>query len=136
MRKKTGLGVLVLLAALQLAPVTRDNPPVRSDFTGPPAVREILVRSCYDCHSNETRWPWYSRFAPVKFLVAHDVAEGRSKLNFSDWGTYDRARRAKLGGEIIEAVEKRGMPPFQYVLIHGDAKLTGSELRILRSWQE
>ena len=135
MAKKIGLAVLALLVLLQLVPVDRENPPVRSDFAGPPEVREILVRSCYDCHSNATRWPWYSRVAPISFLVAHDVDEGRAELNFSDWGAYDQARRAHLGAEILEAVEKGKMPMPVYVLMHGEAKLSGSELQTLRGWR-
>ena len=136
MKKKIVLGVVALLVLMQLIPVKRTNPPVTADFDGPAAVHAVLARSCYDCHSNETRWPWYSRVAPMKFLVGHDVSEGRSKLNFSDWGTYDQAKRAKLGGEIIEETEKSDMPPFQYLLIHRDARLTAGDLRTLRAWQD
>ena len=133
--KKIGWLALLVLAALQFVPVERENPPVRGDFDGPPAVHEILQRSCYDCHSNEVRWPWYSRVAPISFLVARDVREARAELNFSDWRTYDTARRAKLGADIIEEIEKRKMPLPLYVIVHGDAKLSGSELQTLRDWR-
>ncbi len=135
MAKKIGLAVLALLVLLQFVPVERANPPVRGDFDGPPEVREILVRSCYDCHSNLTRWPWYSRVAPISFLVAHDVEEGRGKLNFSEWGTYGQAERAHQGAEILEVLEKSEMPLPIYVLLHGEAKLSGSELQTLRGWR-
>lgn len=134
MAKKIGWAVLAVLALMQLVPVARDNPPVTADFDGPAPVRAILARSCYDCHSHETRWPWYSRVAPVKFLVAHDVAEARQKLDFSRWGGYDPAKRARLIGEISEEVEKGAMPPAQYLWMHGDARLSGDDLRTLRSW--
>ncbi|MBE0568019.1 MAG: heme-binding domain-containing protein [Krumholzibacteria bacterium] len=135
MKRKIGLFVVAVLVGLQFVPVDRGNPPIRSDFSGPAEVKEILQRSCYDCHSNETRWPWYSRVAPVSFLVAGDVKEGREHLNFSDWGAYDGAARAKLGAEVLEVVEKREMPLPIYVLLHGEAKLTGSELTTLRGWR-
>lgn len=134
MARKIGLLALVVLAALQFVPVDRSNPPVRSDLDAPAAVKDILRRSCYDCHSNETTWPWYSRVAPMSLLVAHDVEEGRHELNFSEWGAYDQAKRAHLSGEIMEAIEKGKMPLPMYVLIHGDAKLSGSELQTLRAW--
>lgn len=133
--RKIAVVLAVVLVALQFVPVGRENPPVLNDFAGPPAVKEILQRSCYDCHSNQTRWPWYARVAPVSFLVARDVRKGREELNFSDWGAYDRARRAQLGAEILEAVEKREMPLPAYVLLHGQAKLSGSELTTLRGWR-
>ncbi len=135
MARKIGWLAVLVLAALQFVPVTRDNPPVRGDFDGPPEVREILVRSYYDCHSNETAWPWYSRVAPISFLVAGHVEEARAELNFSEWRTYDRARRAKAGADILEQVEKREMPLPMYVIIHGQAKLSGSELQTLRDWR-
>lgn len=126
-------GVLLLLA--QFIPVERDNPPVRGDFDGPAEVRDILVRSCYDCHSNTTRWPWYSKVAPMSWLVAHDVSEGREELNFSEWRTYDPQRRAHLAAEMLEMVEQREMPLPIYILLHGEAKLTGTELHTLHEWR-
>ena len=135
MAKKIGLAVLALLVLLQFVPVDRENPPVPGDFDGPPAVRDILVRSCYDCHSNLTRWPWYSRVAPISFLVAHDVEEGRSKLNFSQWGTYGQAERAHQVAEIQEVIEEGEMPLPIYLLMHGEAKLSGGDLQTLRGWR-
>lgn len=134
--KKRGIVALAVVAlALQLVPVDRSNPPVRSDFDGPPEVREILVRSCYDCHSNETVWPWYARVAPVSWLVARDVHAGRRELNFSEWGAYDRRRRGKLAVEMLEEIEGRKMPLPVYIYLHPEAKLTGSEIRTLRAWR-
>ena len=75
------LGILVVLLAIQLVPVQRSNPPVEAEVPAPENVRTILRRACYDCHSNETVWPWYSRIAPVSFLVASDVHEARAKMN-------------------------------------------------------
>ena len=72
-----------LLVALQLVPIDRDNPPVDFDMPAPSAVKSILKRSCYDCHSHETRWPWYGYVAPVPWLLAYNVAEARSELNLS-----------------------------------------------------
>ena len=135
MARKIMLAAGVLLLLAQFVPVERDNPPVRGDFDGPAAVREILVRSCYDCHSNETHWPWYSKIAPMSWLVTHDVAEGREELNFSEWRTYDARKRTELAVEMLEMVEKREMPMPVYILLHGEAKLAGTEIGTLRGWR-
>lgn len=135
MKRLVILALLVVAIGIQLVPVDRSNPPVRNDLHAPAEVKEILVRSCYDCHSNATHWPWYAKVAPVSWLVAHDVQEGREELNFSDWGAYDTRRQAKLAVEMVEAVEKRDMPMAIYIYLHAEAKLTGTEIGVLRSWR-
>ncbi len=75
----------VLLVVAQFVPIETSNPPVTADIGTPADVKGILERSCYDCHSNVTTWPWYSRVAPFSWLVAYDVAEAREHLNFSEW---------------------------------------------------
>ena len=77
LQKYAVLALAAVFVAIQLVPVHRDNPPVASDLDAPADVKSILRRACYDCHSNETRWPWYAYVAPVSWLVAHDVEEGR-----------------------------------------------------------
>ncbi|HOC44616.1 MAG TPA: heme-binding domain-containing protein [Thermoanaerobaculales bacterium] len=126
--------LIVILIAIQLVPVDRSNPPVVADFEEPPAVRAVLRASCYDCHSHETSWPWYSRVAPVSWLVAHDIEEGRDHLNFSMWGSYDQKRRAKLAEEMWEEVEEGAMPLKMYLLAHPDARLSEAAKATLRDW--
>jgi hypothetical protein len=129
------LGVLIVLAiAIQLVPVNRTNPPVVADFDGPAEVRTVLRQSCYDCHSHEVRWPWYSRVAPASWLVAHDVEEAREHLNFSAWGAYDANKRAKLIEEAWEEVEEGEMPLRTYLLVHRDARLSDQDRAILQRW--
>ena len=95
--KWLGLGLLVMLVAFQFVPVERSNPPVETATAPPPSVEEVLRRACFDCHSHETRWPWYSRVAPASWLVARDVHEARQELNFSDWDGYmPRVQRHKV----------------------------------------
>lgn len=128
-------GILVAAFALiQLVPVDRSNPAVVADLQAPPEVTSVLRASCYDCHSNETRWPWYSRVAPASWLVAHDVEEGRSRLNFSLWGAYDGKRRQRLAEELWEEVEKGEMPLPLYLLAHPGARLSQDETEVLRRW--
>lgn len=123
-------GLIVIGLGIQLVPVDRTNPPIVQDFEGPLAVKEILQRSCYDCHSNETRWPWYSYVAPVSWLLAHDVEEGREELNFSDWARYSKDTH-KLE-EIAEEVEEGEMPMPIFLVMHSEAKVSESELSLLK----
>jgi hypothetical protein len=129
-----GSALVGLALAIQLVPEDRSNPPVMADLAAPPAVDAVLRASCYDCHSNETRWPWYSRVAPVSWLVARDVEEARDRLNFSLWGTYERKRQQRLAEEIWEEVEQGEMPPEIYLLAHADARLTEDDRAVLAAW--
>jgi Haem-binding domain len=130
-----GLLVLAGLAVvMQVIPVSRTNPPVETEIQAPAQVQAILRRSCYNCHSNETVWPWYSHVAPVSWLVASDVHEARSHMNFSTWNQYTEAKRASRIGDIWDEVSKGDMPPADYLLLHRDAVLTAADLQILRAW--
>ena len=129
-------GFALLFPALQLVPVDRSNPPVHSEPAAPAAVAEVLRRSCYDCHSHETRWAWYAYVAPASWKVAHDVAEAREELNFSDWLSYRTDKRARLLEEVLEEVEEEHMPPGYYTVLHPDARLSAAELAQLRNWVE
>ena len=118
-----GLAAAGLL--IQLVPYGRrhDNPPVhREPAWDAPATRDLARRACFDCHSNEVRWPWYSHVAPVSWLVRHDVDEGRRELNFSEWDL-----RQKHAGKAAREVEKGSMPPWPYRLSHSDARLSTVE---------
>ena len=99
-----------------------------------PEVRQILVTKCADCHSNATRWPVYSRFAPASWLVERDIMEAREHMNFSLWQDYDKDTR--LGLLAKAAVEIRGsdMPPKQYTLMHPDARFTDAERTLIINW--
>lgn len=128
------VAVAAALVLAQLVPVARTNPPVAADVAAPPAVATVLRRACYDCHSNETVWPWYSRIAPVSWLVAHDVDEGRDELNFSAWAAYDAAARRKKLKKTVEEVAEGEMPPWYYVLMHREARLSPADEELLRGW--
>jgi hypothetical protein len=137
MKKKLRLAFLVLAAAFVLAqavPVKRTNPPVESQVQAPPAVMAALRKSCWDCHSNETVWGWHTRIAPISWLVASDVNEGREDLNFSRWNAVDAKRREKLARKIPDEVGEGDMPPFLYVLAHPSAKPTAAEKAAIIAW--
>jgi hypothetical protein len=93
----------------------------------PPVVVAAVGRGCRDCHSNQTEWPWYSRVAPVSWLVASDVREARARLNLSEWGRFSPDMARLRLTEMCDEVSKGDMPPLQYTLIHRGAKLTTDE---------
>ncbi len=96
----------------------------------------ILRRSCYDCHSNETIWPWYSRVAPVSWLVVHDAHEGRRHLNFSEWqGTPNQAQQ-EHASEIPKQVKSGDMPLWYYLPLHRAARLSADDIALLAKWAE
>jgi hypothetical protein len=131
---RAGFVALLALVALQLAPVERTNPQVESAVPVAAELKTVLKRSCYDCHSNETKWPWYARVAPVSWLVANDVKEGRKEVNFSVWNQYSENRRARKLKEIVEQVEQSKMPQWYYVLVHPEAKLSASDREMILQW--
>ena len=125
---------LILVIGIQFIPVQRTNPPVRADLEAPVAVGEVIRSACYDCHSNETRWPWYGYVAPVSWFVADDVNEAREELNFSKWGTFQAETLRHYRHEMWELVEKGEMPLPVYTWIHSDARLSPEQRATLRDW--
>ncbi len=124
-----GIVLLVGFGLIQLIPYGHDhtNPPVVNEPAWTDTqTRDLAVRACFDCHSNETVWPWYSRVAPVSWLVAHDVEEGRQHMNFSEW-----KGSSHTVDEIAEVIHYGEMPPSYYVMMHADAKLTDAEKQAL-----
>ena len=128
------LVVVIVLVGIQFIPVNRTNPPVEEEILASPGVKAILKRTCYDCHSNETIWPGYSRVAPVSWLLAWDVGEGREELNFSTWNRYNQKKRDKIIKEIWEEVQEGEMPPWFYLPLHPEARLSDSDHSVLRAW--
>jgi hypothetical protein len=128
--------LLVLLAAgvMQFVPVERTNPPVEAPLVGPQPVMDIFRRACFDCHSNETVWPWYAKVAPVSWLVAHDVNEARAELNFSNWARLSLRDQDAARAEIWKKIDAGDMPPPFYVLGHPAAQVNTNDHPILRKW--
>lgn len=132
---RIGLGALAVgLVGAQAVPIDRTNPPVASDIAAPPAVAPLLRRACYDCHSHETIWPWYSGVAPISWLLGRDVHAGRAELNLSTWDAYDARKRGKKLKETAEEVTEGEMPPWYYTLMHPEARLNAEERARLRAW--
>lgn len=129
-----GLAVLVLVIAIQFVPVETTNPPVEGDIPTVPAVKTVLRHACYDCHSNETVWPWYSRIAPLSWLVTRAVREGRAELNFSTWNRYSTQEQVKKLQESWVYGTEGQMPPWFYLPVHRDARLSAEDRALLRQW--
>ena len=121
---------------MQLIPVNRNNPPVDEQMViaAPPEIIKVLESSCYDCHSNRTNWPFYSYVAPVSWLIAQDVKEGRGKLNFSEWSKSSVQKRERLKEEIIEEIENKDMPLPIYLILHPRAELSDQQKQMLEYW--
>lgn len=131
---RRALAVLAGLAVLQLIPVSRTNPPVEETVPASNAVASILRRSCFDCHSHETTFPWYTRVAPASWLIAYDVREGRRHLNFSTWNRLDAAARREAAEDIWDEVSAGRMPLGIYLPLHPDARLTDHDRALLEAW--
>ncbi len=140
--KWMGIGLLIVFLGMQAVQPERSNPPVDESRTlfalveTPPEVRAIIERSCYDCHSHQTRWPWYSYIAPASWLVAADVKEAREHLNLSEWDRYKELRAiAKLDQMCQEVLDDR-MPLPAYLWMHPSAKLSQADIDLLCDWVE
>ena len=124
----------VAFLAIQLVPIDRSNPPVETEVSASTEVRTVLRRACYDCHSNETQWPWYSRIAPVSWQIVKDVREGRDALNFSTWNRLATKEKIEAMHESWEEATEGEMPPWFYLPPHPDARLSEHDLSLLRAW--
>jgi hypothetical protein len=128
------LSVLLIFIAIQFIRPPLDNPPVTGDLQAPPEVQRVLVRACYNCHSNQTRLAWFDQPAPAYWLVVNDVKEGRKVLNFSNWDSLPKGARAGKLFEAIFQVEQHAMPLSQYTLLHHGGVITTDEIAVLKQY--
>jgi len=142
MAKKILLVLAGIFVIIQLFP--RNLPETSSENKGdiflnntiPEEIERMLRTSCYDCHSNETVYPWYSYVAPVSFLVSKDTREGREHLNFSEWESLSKLDKAEALDDFYDEVEAGEMPLKIYPLTHADAKLSEEQREALIGWAE
>ncbi|MCI5081733.1 MAG: heme-binding domain-containing protein [Saprospiraceae bacterium] len=138
--KRILLGVAAVLVIIQFFGIDKTNPPVEAsqDFlsiANPPAeIASLIKSSCYDCHSHQTKYPWYTNVAPVSWMIGHHIEEGREHLNFSKWGTYPAKKRAHKIEECYEEVEEGEMPMKGYVILHSEAKMSKEQKEQLIAW--
>ncbi|SRR5579884_2804919 len=129
-----------LLLQLTNPPRTNPSAPPGDDIAAtnppPPQIMALLHAACYDCHSNETKWPWYSHVAPVSWLIASDVNGGRHRLNFSEWPRQHPDWVIRRLERISEELDYREMPPPKYLLMHPEARLTDAQRKELIQWAD
>jgi hypothetical protein len=141
--KQIVFGAIAILAVIQVIQPSRTNPPVtdsrslESHVQVPQPVKQVLQRSCYDCHSNATVWPWYSHVAPVSWYVARDVNVARGHVNFQDWEAQVNQQEGKEHlGLICKLVRNGNMPPADYRFIHKGTGLSAEEVNTVCAWSQ
>jgi heme-binding protein len=131
---------LVAFIGIQFVRPDRTNPPTPAAASllrkTPPEVTAVLERSCRDCHSNETRWPWYSYVAPASWLIVGDTNHGRDHFNFSEWTSYTSDDQDKFLGAMCNLTQRGRMPQWQYLLVHPGAKLSAADVKALCAWSD
>ena len=131
---------LVVFIGIQFVRPDRTNPPTPPAGSllrkTPPEVTAVLERSCRDCHSNETRWQWYSYVAPASWLVVGDTNRGREHFNFSEWTSYTSDEQDKFLGAMCNLTQRGRMPKWQYLLVHQGAKLSAADVKALCAWSD
>jgi len=130
------VGITVFVFGAQLVPVDRTNPDRHAPPSWPPKVGRIVERACFDCHSHRTEWPWYARIAPMSWLVAYDVNEGREHLNFSAWADLAPADKRHALEEMREVIAERAMPLWYYTPLHPEARLDDAAYARLDTWAQ
>ena len=140
MAKKILAALAILFVVIQFFRIDKENPvyETSNDFLlveqAPEGIQTIMKNACYDCHSNETVYPWYSNVAPVSWWLKDHVNEGREHLNFSEWATYDDDRREHKLEEFVEEVEEGEMPLDSYTWTHAEARLSDEDRQTLVDW--
>lgn len=140
MIKKITIALSAILVIIQFFRIDKTNPPViqENDFltiTNPPEdISKMIKSACYDCHSNESKYPWYTNISPISWWVKDHINEGRRELNFSEWGTFKYKRKKHKLEEVYEEVEEGEMPLESYLIIHDEAKLTTDQKTALINW--
>jgi hypothetical protein len=138
--KKIALIVLGALVLLQFVRPTRNTGTVMganhiSNIVAvPQEVEQLLATACYDCHSNQTTYPWYTNIQPIGLWMGHHVDEGKDELNFSEFASYKKKRQLHKLDEIVEMIDEKEMPLASYTLIHTNAKLTAEQSSLLITW--
>lgn len=138
--KKIVLVLIIAFVIIQFFRIDKTNPPVdkKMDFlvmkSTPENVSSIIKSACYDCHSNETIYPWYTNVQPFAWFVKNHIDEGRAELNFSTFGTYDLVKQARKLKKAAREVQEGEMPLSSYTIIHQNAKLTQEQIKTLEAY--
>jgi hypothetical protein len=131
---------LVAFIGIQFVRPEHTNPPATAGASlqaqAPPQVKALLDRSCRDCHSNESRWPWYSHVAPISWLVVSDVRQAREHVNFSEWTSYSSDEQDKFLGAMCNLTQRGRMPLPIYTLLHRAGRLSAADVKALCAWSD
>ena len=136
------IGIPSFLVLIQFVGPQKTNPPIilaesiEAHVHLTPRVGQILKRSCSNCHSHETQWPWYSNVAPISWFVIDNVQFGRRKMNLSNWAQYDQEKTAYLLDAICEMTETGEMPLLPYLWMHQEGHLGEEDIRLICHWAE
>lgn len=145
LRRVLKISIIVIVVAFIVGQFIRpdfSNPPVVPSETlaastvVPADVQMVITRSCGDCHSNETQYPWYSKVTPFNWYLSNHINEGRREMNFSVWNTYPAKKKLRKLEELCEQIEHGEMPLPSYLWIHQDAALTDSDRTLLCDWSK
>ncbi|MFW2134739.1 heme-binding domain-containing protein [Chryseobacterium sp. TY4] len=129
--------VIIIFGLIQLIPIDRVNEPVKKEenfvdnYKVSPRVKNLIIAACYDCHSNEVKYPDYAYVAPISWMVKDHVSEGRERLNFSKWGTYNHFQKEGMMEKSIASVENYTMPLSAYILKHPEANLSKADRELM-----
>lgn len=138
--KKIAVAVVLLLIIIQFFGTKKNISAIASEnaiekhYNVPPKIQELLKTSCYDCHSNNTTYPWYNNIQPVRWWLASHVTDGKKHLNFDEFNTYPATKKLKKLDEVAETINKGEMPLSSYTLIHGNAKLSVADKKEMETW--
>ncbi len=140
MKKKIGIGLILLLIIIQFFQIDKTKPTydksadILSLHPTNDNIKNSLINACYDCHSNETEYPWYTSVTPLSWWIKGHIKNGREELNFSEWASYNSDKKNHKLEESIEMVEDGKMPPKSYKMMHSDAKISDADKKALLDW--
>ncbi len=142
MKKRIYLAVILFFGLSQFIKIDKTNPPVIAEndilniSNSSDKIKGLMKSACYDCHSNETKYPWYMDIAPISWWTKKHVNDGRSSLNYSEWNSYsEKTRRHKLEESALK-VRKKWMPIRSYLLAHSEARISDTDRELLAKWFE
>ena len=140
--KIIALILLIAFIGIQFIPTERNQSEIvpEADFllvnNTPEKIGNLLQVSCYDCHSNNTKYPWYNKIQPIAWFLEDHIIEGKKELNFSEWDDYSNRRKKSKLKSIISQIRDDEMPLFSYTIIHGDAKFSESEKKLVMDYMQ
>lgn len=140
--KIAGLGVILVLFLLQFFQPERNSAPLDRELdmltlvSPPEAIADNIRKACYDCHSNQTAYPWYSRISPLSWYLNKHIQEGKAELNFSEYGQLDKADKIGVFADFYDVLDAGTMPLQSYLLIHKEARLSPEDSEALSTWSD